>query len=288
MVSGTLGLVLIGALAVMVTPRQEDGPLAVRTSPSLVDPAALVPVTTALFEIALGELTSAFGAPRAAAEREPQERPPHTATTIVADTARVPTSTLAVAVEALATPLQSGVAIVTARSIGGRSTGDQIAVRLASGATVDAEIVATFGHAAFVTLGSVPADEPTHHVAASAPGDDDMVTVLVSPPRSVRLGELAAVGAPEGTAVVDADGHLIGLCTETDDGSIGLAMADPGPGELTTASTTAPVSSAPTREAAPASSASTAPTSAPPATSAPVSTTAGTVASARPGAARHD
>jgi hypothetical protein len=286
MVSGTLGLVLIGALAVMVTPRQEDGPLAVRTSPSLVDPAALVPVTTALFEIALGELTSAFGAPRAAAERAPQERP-HTATTTVADTTRVPTGTVAVAVEALATPLQSGVAIVTARSIDGRSTGDQIAVRLASGATVDAEIVATFGHAAFVTLGSVPADEPTHHVAASAPGDDDMVTVLVSPPRSVRLGELAAVGAPEGTAVVDADGHLIGLCTETDDGSIGLAMADPGPGELTTASTTAPVSSAPTSEAAPTSSAGTAPASAPPA-SAPVSTTAGTVASARPGAARHD
>lgn len=288
MVSGTLGLLLIGALAVMVTPRQEDGPLAVRTSPSLVDPAALVPVTTALFEIALGELTSAFGAPRAAAELAPHERPPRTATTTVSDTTPVPTSTVPVALEALATPLQSGMAIVTARSIGGRSTGDQIAVRLASGATVDAEIIATFGHAAFVTLGSVPADEPTHHVAASAPGDDDMVTVLLSPPRSVRLGELAAVGAPEGTAVVDADGHLIGLCTEADDGTVGLAMADPGAGELTAASTSAPVSSAPTSEAVPASSGSTAPTSGPPATSAPVSTTTSTVTSISPGGARHD
>ena len=264
MVSGTLGLVLIGALAVMVTPRQQEGPLAVRTSPSLVDPAALVPVTTALFEIALGELTSAFGAPRADA------RTAQPATTTVADITRAPTGTVAVAVEALATPLQSGVAIVTARSLGGRSTGDHIAVRLASGATANAEIVATFGHAAFVTLGSVPADEPSHHVATSAPGDDDMVTVLVSPPRSVRLGELAAVGAPEGTAVIDADGRLVGLCTETDDGSIGLAMADPGTSELPTASSSAPVSSAPV----PTSSAGTTPTSAPP-TSAPGTTAAG-------------
>lgn len=283
MVSGTLGLVLIGALAVMVTPRQESGPLAARTGPSFVDPAALVPVTTALFEIALGELTSAFGAPRAVAERTPGDRPPHTATTTVADTTGAPTGTVA----ALATPLQTGVAIVTARSIGGRSAGDQIAVRLASGATADAEIVATFGHAAFVTLGSVPADEATHHVAASAPGDDDMVTVLLSPPQSIRLGELAAVGAPEGTAVVDADGQLVGLCTETDDGSTGLAMADPG-AELATAATTPPTSSAPTTETVPAGSGSTAATSAPPATSAPVSTTASTAATAARGATRHD
>jgi hypothetical protein len=268
----------------MVTPSQEDGPLAVRTSPSFVDPAALVPVTTALFEIALGELTSAFGAPRAEPQPAPQQRSPQSATTTVAATNRIPTGTIAVAVEALATPLQSGVAIVTARSIDGRSTGDRIAVRLASGATVDAEIVATFGHAAFVTLGSVPADEPAHHVATSAPGDDDMVTVLLSPPRSVRLAELAAVGAPEGTAVVDADGRLVGLCTETDDGSIGLAMADPGPGGLTDELTTAPTaSSGPATEAVPGSTGSTAPTSAP-ATTAPPDTTASAPASS----SRHD
>jgi hypothetical protein len=269
MVSGTLGLVLIGALAVMVTPHQEDGPLAVRTSPSFVDPTALVPVTTALLELAVGELTSAFGAPRAQPAPELRERPAVLTTTTVADATLVPTGTDAVAVAALATPLESGVAIVTARSIDGRGTGDQIAVRLASGITVDAEIVATFGYSAFVTLGSVPADEPAHHVATSVPADDDMVTVLLSPPREVRLGELAGVAAPEGTAVIDADGRLVGLCTETDDGSMGLAAVDPAAGELTTSSTSAPVSSFPTTGEVPSSAGTTAPSSAP--TSAPAS-----------------
>jgi hypothetical protein len=267
MVSGTLGLVLIGALAVMVTPRQEDGPLAVATSPSFVDPSALVPVTTALFEIAVGELTSAFGAPRIAPESAPPEPATRPATTPVAETTAVPTGTDAVVVAALATPLQSGMAMVTARSIDGSVTGDRIAVRLASGATVEAQIVATFGYAAFVTLGSMPADEPAHYVATSVPAGDDMVTVLLSPPRSVKLAELAEVGAPEGTAVVDAEGHLVGLCTESDDGSTGLAMVDPeagGPTGEPVSSTSPPESSTPATTAAVPSSAGTSPpTSAP-------------------------
>jgi hypothetical protein len=257
----------------------------VRTSPSFVDPGALVPVTTALFEIAIGELTSAFGPPRLAPAPEPQERPTRQATTTtVAGTSPVPTGTDAVAVAALATPLQSGVAIVTAHSIDGRGAGDRIAVRLASGATVDAEIVATVGRATFVTLGSVPADEPAHDVATSTPADDDMVTVLLSPPLEVTLAEVAALGAPEGTAVVDADGHLVGLCTESDDGSMGLAMVDPGADELTDgstgSSTSPPPSGSPASEVGTTSHGTTPPTSAPAGTTAPADTAASAPASA--------
>jgi hypothetical protein len=94
----------------------------------------------------------------------------------------------------------------------------------------------------------------------------------------VRLAELAAVGAPEGTAVVDADGRLVGLCTETNDGSMGLAAVDPAAGELTTSSTSPPASSSPTTEPVLSSAGTTAPTSAP--ASAPTSAPASAPASA--------
>lgn len=233
LVSGTLGLVVVGVLAVMVTPNREESPLAVQTEPSFVEPISLGPTTSALIDLA-NELTTALGMPRPDAGR----------TTIASLVGTSPTPGSAAA---LATPFDAGMAIVTIKSIAGSTAGDEVSVRLASGRTFEAEVLATLGNAAVVAIGALLSDERAHSVADEVPGDDTMVTVMLATPTSVRLAELASIGAPEGTAVVDSSGRLIGLCTEDAEGHTSLAPAvdadEPEPtasglGTITPAATT--------------------------------------------------
>jgi hypothetical protein len=55
-------------------------------------------------------------------------------------------------------------------------------------------------------------------VAASPPDANDLVVVLTDPPVEVELARVQEVGAADGTPVVDADGHLVGLCADDADG----------------------------------------------------------------------
>jgi len=226
--TGTLGLLAVGVLAVMVTPNRENAPLSVHPTPAFVDPGTLVPLTSVLLERAAG----AFGVSRVESSRATATTV--AGTTVAANTVAVTTTVAPVGVAAiipLATLLESGLAIVTAKSMTGRATGEPVAVRLASGATFEAEVHTTLGHAVVVTIDSLTSSEPGHPVADAVPGSDAVVTVLVSPPVTVRLSELGSTDAPEGTAVIDANGRLIGLCTEDGGGYTSLvpAMADAEP-----------------------------------------------------------
>jgi hypothetical protein len=65
-----------------------------------------------------------------------------------------------------------------------------------------------------------------------------MVTILADPPITILFGDIATVGADEGTPVLDADGDLIGLCTRSEDGATHVV-------DVTGQSPPAPVGSAP-------------------------------------------
>ena len=248
--AGTLGLLAVGVLAVLVTPQGSPGHQ-VAAEASLVVPGIGpiasastindVPATTALPH-SLALATTAGSVPVGLTSVPARTTPP------AAAPATVPT-TIAAALAALATPLDDGFALVTAKAVEGYLLGDTLAVRLASGRQVAAEVVAVIGHTVVVAAATDLADEPAHEVADDPLDDDQLVTVMLSPPRTLPLGELASVAAPEGTAVVDADGDLVGLCTWAADGTTDLALVDPAtrdhtdPG--TTIPTTTPTTSAP-------------------------------------------
>lgn len=246
LVAGTLGLVVVGVLAIMVTPSSGGLPMAVGTEATLVDPGTLA--TVAVFGTAAPTGSAEAGTAQGVARVE-LDRPPISmfATTIVATT---PAAGPVVA--PLATLLESGIAVVTAKSVAGYQAGEQFAIRLASGRTLQGELVSKLGNAAVVTVGVLVASEQSHAVADSVPGASTLVTILSDPPLTVRLDELAATEVPEGTAVIDGDGRLIGLCTLAADGHTSLAAAVDADHEPVGPSTSAPVAS-PTSSPAPPS-----------------------------------
>lgn len=254
--SGTLGLLAIGALALMVTPDRANTPSAVQTPASFVDVAQLsvttpvtgpiqwVPVTTSVAAFAVGELANALGGTRGDADATTVSTTmtsPATSTTVVvtavvapgvpssaaapADVPR-PTPTGVALGTPLATLLGDGLAVVTAKAIGGVQEGDTVTVQLASGRVVDATVVDTAERAALVQLPTGVDGERVVELADRAPDPDAVVTLLLDTPIKVPMSALADVGAPEGTAVVDTEGRLVGLCTLGDDGSTQLAPVD--------------------------------------------------------------
>lgn len=232
LVVGTLGLVAVGVLAVMVTPGPGDDPIAVESEASFVDPAQLVPGTAALLERAAAEMAGALGVARTG-----------TAVTTIATFAGTTVVEPGAAAAPLATLLDSGLAIVTMKSLGGHEPGDPVDVRLASGRTLEGEVLATLGVAAVVAIESLLGGERAHRVT-EVPADDSIVTLMLATPVDVRLGELDTTDAPEGTAVVDAAGRLIGLCTQGPDGTTNLIPASEVAADVSTTSTVVATSSA--------------------------------------------
>lgn len=219
--AGTLGLISVGVLAIMVTPGRGNQPLAVEHEPSFVTPSQIVPVTSALLERTAGqvaaEVAGALGVSRPSTD---------VSTTIAVVSGKVTVAEQELEPPApLATLLDSGLAIVTARSLEGHAAGDPVDVRLASGRTIQAEVLATLGFATVVTLESLLTGEQALPVSAVPDDDESLVTLLVGSPMSVRLDELEFTAAPEGTPVLDAAGRLIGLCTQAPDGTTDLIPA---------------------------------------------------------------
>lgn len=236
--AGTLGLLTIGVLAVMITPRRDPGPpLAAEASlarPGATRATAVVSATELPTTIAtslahsltIGPVVTAPQATALPAATEPAVTAPVAASEPPTATTAPPTShPPAPGVVALATPLGGGMALVTARAVEGRVTGDTLPVRLASGRELAAELIAVLGRT--VVVAGAEFDAETGHPVANVPfSPDALLTVLLSPPRAVTLDQLATLAAPEGTAVVDADGKLVGLCTWADDGTAALALID--------------------------------------------------------------
>lgn len=172
--SGTLGLLAVGLLMVSITPGRADAPVALSASTT---PVAIQGVRR--------PAALAPGASEAIGLRsEPSA--------------------------SLATPIGDGQFALITRASLARTDGAIIDVRLPSGRSTVGSIVTASDDAVVVALA---ATEPGHTIAAGRPGATDMVTVMVDPPVSVAYGDVDTVDADEGTAVLDADGSLVGLCS---------------------------------------------------------------------------
>jgi hypothetical protein len=92
------------------------------------------------------------------------------------------------------------------------------------------EIVERSGDTVLVALSDI---EPGHDVAEQRPHDREVVTVMAEPPVTIAYADVSTLEVAEGTAVVDSDGHLVGLCTKSGHGrrvrliAIDNAMATP-------------------------------------------------------------
>ena len=224
-VTGTLGLLAVGILVLTAAPGRQASPVAVgaTTTPVAIDAVVRSGIA------AIGRFASDD------------------------DGGGVPVPPAQVA-PALATPVGDGRSAVMTRLSTAGSAGDALAVQLTSGPVVTAEIVEeTVGGVVVVTIDE---RDPGHEIAAAMPEPGDMVTVMVDPPVTVALADIASVGAVEGTPVLDARGHLVGLCTRGTDGTPGIVGVAAQPAPASTAPATAPPSGPPV-SAAPAASATT-------------------------------
>ncbi len=192
--TGTAGLLAIAVLFLAVTPTRQAQPVAVSASTS----------------------------PTAETADDPDG-----AVTIVAvrRTSPDPTdgSQQSAAPAALATPIGSGrFAIVLRASMGSSNDGDDVEVRLPSGRLTSGSVVESADLGAEAVLVRLDRHEPGHDVAERRPHERDVVTLMASPPITITLADLHRVDVADGTAVIDAEGHLVGLCTEVGTGGVRL------------------------------------------------------------------
>ena len=188
--TGSVGLVAIAMLFMLVTPSRHAQPVAViaTTTPDADSSATIV------------------AARRTIAESEADT-----------DGSRATPA-------ALATPIGAGQYAVVLRESLAAATGGALAVVLPSGRLTSGNVMEGDddgrGDTVLVHLDD---HEPGHPVARHRPHDRDVVTVMTDPPITVTLADLDQVDVEDGTAVVDAEGQLVGLCAERRGGGTRLA-----------------------------------------------------------------
>lgn len=141
-------------------------------------------------------------------------------------------STAAITATALpvVTPIgDEGWAVTTWEAVGGET--GWIEARLPSGAAVEIEVIGSDPTTGLVVV-TLPVSADTHgyQLAADRPGPSDTVYVHGDQPKVVSLLELAELDVEEGTPVLDAAGELVGLCTDSYDGTA-LMTVDTMPGD---------------------------------------------------------
>ena len=201
--TGTLGLLAVGVLILTVTPRRQESPVAVSATTT---PAAAV---VAVVGVGVDQTGTEPG--RRADTRAPAFAP----RSVVATTAptMAPTSTRPPdqVTRALATPIGDGRIAITTRVALAHADGTSVAVVLPSGRHATGEIVETSADTVLVALDQ---GEPGHEIADHRPSAGDMVVVMTSPPIDIAYGEISTLDVDEGTAVLDRDGDLVGVCSE--------------------------------------------------------------------------
>lgn len=177
--TGTLGLLAVGVLMLAVTPDRSASPVAISatTTPTVGATATSVAATVA--------------------------------------TSRNPVA-LRGQLGVHATPIGEGrFAVVTAADLAATTRsaaiGDAVEVAVPSGNMHDARIVGRAGDTVLVELQGT---EPGVEVADQHPAGHEIVTVLAEPPVTIALDDLHGLDVAEGTAVLDDDGDLVGLCTD--------------------------------------------------------------------------
>ena len=180
--TGMLGLIAVGSLMVAITPNPTGSPVALIASTS---PA-----------------TSPQGIGRAAS---------------LAPAATDRVGLRSDVDQVLATPIGDGrFALVTRASLAG-SDQNIIDVRLPSGRMSAGSIVTAAGDTVIVALMNV---EPGHLIARDRPRDADLVTVMATPPIVVEFDDVDTLVVEEGTAVIDDDGALVGICSRGHDSEL--------------------------------------------------------------------
>lgn len=205
--------------------------------PTTAGGKALIVTTATLGLLLVGVLAIAMTPDRSSS--------PEAVASTISGLRQEPTSAAALEQPALpmVTPLgDDGWGVTTMSALAGRS--GRVAVRLPSGAEVEAEILTT-DRSTGLTVVSLPASAG-YDLAMDEPAPTDTVLVHGDPPRTVTMTELAALDVDEATPVLDADGDLIGLCTQEPDGiALRTVSTMPDDGRDTTVPTTVRPSPAP-------------------------------------------
>lgn len=188
--TGSAGLLAIALLMLVMTPNRTGPPLVVSatTSPMATSPGAAA--NTTLIEQVRGFGRTAFTPSRA-----------------------------------LATPIGSGTHAIALSTAIPDPLAASIDVELPSGHETSATVIARDGAVVLVELDVA---EQGHAVADRRPHDREIVTVLSSPPVTVAFADVHALDVADGTAVLDSDGELVGLC-EDDHEASGVRLVEISP-----------------------------------------------------------
>lgn len=189
--TGSLGLLAIGMLLMTVTPKRQESPSAISaiTTPRTVAESTASPVASFVSNL---ESRSIGFADRSMT---------------VAAGATLP----------LATPIGDGrFAVLTRVGLAG-NRGPVIDVLLPSGEIDDAVVVSEPDQSIVVV--ALAHATSGYEVARDAPRSDELVTLLASPPVTVVFADIGSIPVTEGTAVLNSDGSLVGLCTHAGDGT---------------------------------------------------------------------
>jgi len=191
--TGTLGLLAVGVLILTVSPRRQDSPIAISATTTPAVSASAVPEA---------------------------DDPGATPTAIRTPTPGSVNTEMVTLQHALATPIGDGrLAVITDDALGDRD-GGHIEVRLRSGRVGSGDLVEKLGDTWLIELHQ---SEAGHDIASKRPNGSEIVTVMQSPPVTIVLAEIANFDIAEGTAVLDGDGDLVGICTRRrSDGKVRL------------------------------------------------------------------
>ena len=194
--TGTLGLLAVGVLIFTVTPRRQESPIAISATTTPIVPLAV----------------DAFPAGAVSAPTD-SARPIALAPAFAA---RGPLTVASPSAQrALATPIGDGrLAIITSAALAEHGTNSlddpDIEVRLPSGRVGSGTIVDQTGETWLIELQQ---PELGHGIAQVQPFGAEIVTVMDSPPVTIAFADVATLDVPEGAAVLDHSGDLVGLCT---------------------------------------------------------------------------
>jgi hypothetical protein len=189
--TGSLGLLAVGILILTVTPRGQQSPIAIS--------ATTTPATFASAETSV-----------------PSGAQPATLAPAFASRG-VTTTALTAPVRALATPIgERGLALITQDAMPDQNA-TVVDVQLVSGTTTVGRVIERIGETTVILLPDdvVESNDGAsgHRIASERPNESEMVVVMASPPITIAFADVETLDVDEGTAVLDRDGRLVGICT---------------------------------------------------------------------------
>lgn len=272
--TATFGLLLVGLLAISMTPERTAAP---DTSATLSLPPPRVRDGGATGRDRSEEEGDSTDGTAAVSVSLAVTNPPRPATTLMRPSTTRPMLAPPPAYPMLTPVGEDGFALASASAVGDVPV---VEAQLPSGEVVDAEVLYARDDIAVVVLPPwvrSPGLELST-MAALAPTDTVVVGAFgPGEPLIVTVRELAVLDIPDGTPVIDADGNLIGLCT------IDRQAGEEARTTSLTPVATLPTVPAPTTPPRPTTpSTTTPPTTTPPTTAGPTTTTPETAPSTSP------